>query len=150
MEPDLRAVLRSSYREVQVQIPVRCADGKIHVFSGYRVQHNGARGPYKGGVRYHEEVDLDEIRALAALMTWKTALVGIPFGGAKGGVNCPADELSSDERQAIEMAYFDGRTYREVARLLEQPEGTVKSRIRTGMRRMRAALADAGVQGADA
>src|SRR5437588_13046125 len=74
VEPDLRAVLRSAYREVQVQIPVRCLDGKIHVFSGYRVQHNGARGPYKGGVRYHEEVDLDEVRALAAPMTWKTAI----------------------------------------------------------------------------
>src|SRR5712691_4942592 len=90
MEQDLRAVLRSAYREVQVQIPVRCLDGRIHVYSGYRVQHNGARGPYKGGVRYHEEVDLDEVRALAALMTWKTAVVGVPFGGAKGGINCPA------------------------------------------------------------
>jgi glutamate dehydrogenase (NAD(P)+) len=107
IEPDLRAVLRSAYREVQVQIPIRCADGKIHVFSGYRVQHNGARGPYKGGVRYHEDVDLDEVRALAALMTWKTALVGIPFGGAKGGVNCPAGELSSDELQKITRSFID-------------------------------------------
>jgi glutamate dehydrogenase (NAD(P)+) len=107
MEPDLRAVLRSAYREVQVQIPVRCIDGKIHVYSGYRVQHNGARGPYKGGVRYHEEVDLDEIRALAALMTWKTAIVGIPFGGAKGGVNCPADQLTKDELQKITRSFID-------------------------------------------
>jgi glutamate dehydrogenase (NAD(P)+) len=107
MAPDLRAVLRSSYREVQVQIPVRRADGKIHVYSGYRVQHNGARGPYKGGVRYHEEVDLDEVRALAALMTWKTALVGVPFGGAKGGINCPADQLSSDELQKITRSFID-------------------------------------------
>ena len=88
LRDDIRAVMRSSYREVQVQIPVTLADGKIHVFSGYRVQHNGARGPYKGGIRYHPEVDLDEVRALATLMTWKTAIVGIPFGGAKGGVNC--------------------------------------------------------------
>ena len=73
---DVRAVLSSSYREVQVQIPVRLSDGKIHVFSGYRVQHNGARGPFKGGIRYHPEVDLDEVRALASLMTWKTAIVG--------------------------------------------------------------------------
>jgi glutamate dehydrogenase (NAD(P)+) len=107
MEPDLRAVLRSAYREVQVQIPVRCLDGKIHVFSGYRVQHNGARGPYKGGVRYHEEVDLDEVRALAALMTWKTAIAGIPFGGAKGGINCPADQLSKDELQRITRSFID-------------------------------------------
>ena len=68
MPDDLRAVLRTAYREVQVQIPVRRADGKIHVYHGYRVQHNGARGPYKGGIRYHEDVDLDEVRALAALM----------------------------------------------------------------------------------
>jgi len=107
MEPDLRAVLRSAYREVQVQIPVRCLDGKIHVYSGYRVQHNGARGPYKGGVRYHEEVDLDEVRALAALMTWKTAIAGIPFGGAKGGINCPAEQLSKEELQRITRSFID-------------------------------------------
>jgi hypothetical protein len=82
---DIAAVLRSSYREVQVQVPVRLGDGKVHVFSGYRVQHNGARGPYKGGIRFHPEVDLDEVRALAELMTWKTAIVNIPYGGAKGG-----------------------------------------------------------------
>jgi glutamate dehydrogenase (NAD(P)+) len=107
MADDLRAVLRSSYREVQVQVPIRCADGKIHVFSGYRVQHNGARGPYKGGVRYHEEVDLDEIRALASLMTWKTAITDIPFGGAKGGINCPADRLEPDELQRITRSFID-------------------------------------------
>jgi glutamate dehydrogenase (NAD(P)+) len=107
MEHDLRAVLRSAYREVQVQIPVRCLDGKIHVYSGYRVQHNGARGPYKGGVRYHEEVDLDEVRALAALMTWKTAIAGIPFGGAKGGINCPAERLSKEELQRITRSFID-------------------------------------------
>src|SRR3712207_1656658 len=97
---DVEAVLRSSYREVQVQVPVRRRDGKIHVYSGYRVQHNGARGPYKGGVRYHPEVELDEVRALAALMTWKTAIVGIPYGGAKGGINCPAQEMEPDEVEA--------------------------------------------------
>jgi glutamate dehydrogenase (NAD(P)+) len=107
MEEDLRAVLRSAYREVQVQIPIRLSDGKVHVFSGYRVQHNGARGPYKGGVRFHEEVDLDEVRALAALMTWKTAIAGIPFGGAKGGVNCPAGELSQAELQRITRSFID-------------------------------------------
>ena len=93
LREDIRAVMRSSYREVQVQIPVMLADGRIHVFSGFRVQHNGARGPYKGGIRYHPEVDLDEVRALATLMTWKTAVAGIPFGGAKGGVNCDASAL---------------------------------------------------------
>ena len=91
---DVQEVLRTSYRETSVQIPVKLADGRIHVFQGYRVQHNGARGPYKGGLRYHPDVDLDEVRALAMLMTWKTAIVGIPYGGAKGGVNCPGDKLS--------------------------------------------------------
>jgi glutamate dehydrogenase (NAD(P)+) len=104
---DVRAVLRSAYREMQVQIPVRRADGHIHVYSGYRVQHNGARGPYKGGIRYHQEVDLDEVRALASLMTWKTAIVNIPYGGAKGGVNCPANELGSDELQTITRSFID-------------------------------------------
>jgi glutamate dehydrogenase (NAD(P)+) len=107
VQDDLRAVLSSAYREVQVQIPVRLTDGQIHVFSGYRVQHNGARGPYKGGVRYHPEVDLDEVRALASLMTWKTAIAGIPFGGAKGGVNCPAGELERSEVEKITRSFMD-------------------------------------------
>src|SRR6478672_8516609 len=107
VEDDLRAVLASAYSEVQVQIPVRLTDGQSHVFSGYRVQHNGARGPYKGGVRYHPEVDLDEVRALASLMTWKTAIAGIPFGGAKGGVNCPANELERSEVEKITRSFMD-------------------------------------------
>src|SRR6059058_4834782 len=107
VQDDLRAVLSSAYREVQVQIPVRLSDGQIHVFSGYRVQHNGARGPYKGGVRYHPEVDLDEVRALASLMTWKTAIAGIPFGGAKGGVNCPTDDCSTDELERVARSFID-------------------------------------------
>src|SRR4051812_43149125 len=103
---DIRAVLMSAYREVQVQIPVRLTDGKIHVYSGYRVQHNGARGPYKGGVSFHPEVDLDEVRALASLMTWKTAIAGIPYGGAKGGVNCPAADLGEAELQKITRSFI--------------------------------------------
>ncbi len=98
----------TSYREVQVQIPIRLSDGRIHVFSGYRVQHNGARGPYKGGIRYHPEVDLDEVRALASLMTWKTAIVGIPFGGAKGGVNVPVSESPGGrEASSITRSFID-------------------------------------------
>jgi glutamate dehydrogenase (NAD(P)+) len=107
LRDDLRAVFWSPYREVSVQIPVKLADGKIHVYSGYRIQHNGARGPYKGGVRFHPEVDIDEVRALASLMSWKTAIVGVPFGGAKGGVNCPAQDLSSDELQRISRSFMD-------------------------------------------
>jgi glutamate dehydrogenase (NAD(P)+) len=106
LRDDVATVLKTSYREVQVQIPVLRDDGKIHVYSGFRVQHNGARGPYKGGVRFHPEVDLDEVRALASLMTWKTAIAGIPYGGAKGGVNCPAGEMTSSELQSIARSFM--------------------------------------------
>ena len=104
---DLRVVFWTPYREVTVQIPVKLSDGKVHVFSGYRIQHNGARGPYKGGIRFHPEVDVDEVRALASLMTWKTAVAGVPFGGAKGGVNCPADKLDPAENQKIARSFMD-------------------------------------------
>jgi glutamate dehydrogenase (NAD(P)+) len=107
LRKDIAAVLRSSYREVQVQIPVKLSDGYIHVFSGFRVQHNGARGPYKGGVRFHPEVDLDEVRALAELMTWKTAIVGVPFGGAKGGVNVDPRQLDLSEQQVVARSFMD-------------------------------------------
>jgi glutamate dehydrogenase (NAD(P)+) len=107
LRDDIAAVLRSSYREVQVQIPVKLRDGQIHVFSGYRVQHNGARGPYKGGIRFHPEVDLDEVRALAELMTWKTAIVGIPYGGAKGGINVDPHQLEADETQKVARSFMD-------------------------------------------
>ena len=107
LRDDLRTVFWTPYREVTVQIPVKLSDGKIHVYSGYRIQHNGARGPYKGGVRFHPEVDIDEVRALASLMTWKTAVAGVPFGGAKGGVNCPADELEHSELQKIARSFMD-------------------------------------------
>ncbi|MGZ5308038.1 MAG: Glu/Leu/Phe/Val family dehydrogenase, partial [Solirubrobacterales bacterium] len=107
LEEDLRTVFWSPYREVTVQIPVKLSDGRTHVFSGYRIQHNGARGPYKGGVRFHPEVDIDEVRALASLMTWKTAVAGVPYGGAKGGVNCPAADLEPAELQRITRSFMD-------------------------------------------
>jgi glutamate dehydrogenase (NAD(P)+) len=103
---DVRAVLRSSYREVQVQIPIRLGDDRIHVFSGFRVQHNGARGPYKGGIRYHHDVDLDEVRALAMLMSWKTAIVGVPFGGAKGGINIRRDKCTDAELEQVTRSFI--------------------------------------------
>jgi glutamate dehydrogenase (NAD(P)+) len=104
---DVRVVFWEPYREVTVQIPVKLSDDKLHVFSGYRIQHNGARGPYKGGIRYHPEVDIDEVRALASLMTWKTAVAGVPFGGAKGGINCPARDLERHELQQISRQFMD-------------------------------------------
>ena len=104
---DIRTVFWTPYREVTVQLPVKLSDGRVHTFSGYRIQHNGARGPYKGGIRYHPEVDIDEVRALASLMTWKTAVANIPFGGAKGGINCPADQLDRAEVQQITRSFMD-------------------------------------------
>ena len=106
LRDDIAAVLRCSYREVQVQVPVKLSDGRIHVFAGFRVQHNGARGPYKGGIRFHPEVDLDEVRALAELMTWKTAIVGIPFGGAKGGINVDPHQVDQAELQTISRSFL--------------------------------------------
>ena len=106
MADDLRTVLRTPYREVTVQVPVR-TDGGIRTYSGYRVQHNGARGPYKGGLRFHHEVDIDEVRALATLMSWKTAIAGIPFGGAKGGINCNPEELSQAELEQVTRSFTD-------------------------------------------
>jgi glutamate dehydrogenase (NAD(P)+) len=107
MPDDLREVFWQPYREVSVQIPIRRNGGETQLFHGYRIQHNGARGPYKGGIRFHPEVDIDEVRALASMMTWKTAIAGVPFGGAKGGVNAPAEGLDESERQAITRQFMD-------------------------------------------
>ncbi|MGH9113950.1 MAG: Glu/Leu/Phe/Val family dehydrogenase [Acidimicrobiales bacterium] len=101
LDDDMYGVLTTSYRELSVQVPVRLDDGELIVVRGYRVQHNGARGPYKGGVRFHPAADLDEVRALASLMTWKTALMDLPFGGAKGGIEVDPSSLSADELQRM-------------------------------------------------
>jgi glutamate dehydrogenase (NAD(P)+) len=101
LRDEMREVLASTYRELSVQVPLRMDDGRMVVFRGYRIQHNGARGPYKGGIRYHESADLDEVRALAALMTWKNALIDVPFGGAKGGVQCEPGLLSQSELERL-------------------------------------------------
>src|SRR5882724_3432838 len=98
-------VLKSAAREITVHIPVQLDDGRIEVFTGYRVQHSIARGPGKGGVRYAPDVSLDEVRALAAWMTWKCAVVNIPFGGAKGGVICDPKLLSDGELERITRRY---------------------------------------------
>jgi glutamate dehydrogenase (NAD(P)+) len=104
---DLRMVLARPYREISAQVPLRMDDGGLRLLTAYRVQHNGARGPYKGGLRYHPEVDLDGVRALAAGMTWKTALAGLPFGGAKGGLDVDPKGLSTGERQRATRAVMD-------------------------------------------
>ena len=97
----MRRILMRPFREVQVEVPVRMDDGRIEVFTGYRIQHNGARGPCKGGIRYHPEADHDEVLGLAAIMTWKTALMDIPFGGAKGGVTVDPKKLSKLELERL-------------------------------------------------
>jgi len=101
----MRDMLKRPWRELQVQLPVRMDSGEVKVFTGYRVQHNGARGPYKGGVRYHPDADLEEVRALSSLMTWKTALVNIPYGGAKGGVQVDPRQLSENELNRLTRRY---------------------------------------------
>lgn len=107
MSPAVRKMLMMPKREITVEVPVELDDGSIETFVGYRVQHNNARGPMKGGLRYHHEVDLDEVRALASLMTWKTAVVDIPYGGAKGGIAIAPREHSKKELQRITRKFVD-------------------------------------------
>src|SRR6185503_3399899 len=101
LEDYMRRILMTPFREIQVELPVRMDDGRIEVFTGYRIQHNGARGPCKGGIRYHPEADHDEVLGLATIMTWKTALMDIPFGGAKGGVTVDPRKLSKLELERL-------------------------------------------------
>jgi glutamate dehydrogenase (NAD(P)+) len=101
LDPSLNDILRSPQRETTVRFPVQMDDGSVRVFTGYRVWHNITRGPAKGGIRYHPNTDLDEVRALAMWMTWKNALVRVPFGGAKGGVACDPRTLSKREVERL-------------------------------------------------
>src|SRR5213079_2310488 len=101
LDQSLRNVLRNAKRQLIVSIPVRMDGGETKVFEGYRVQHNIARGPAKGGIRYHPDVTLDEVKALAMWMTWKCATVGIPYGGAKGGVIINPKEHSMAEIERL-------------------------------------------------
>ena len=107
LEPNIHAILREPMLELHVSIPVRMDDGKAKVFRGFRVQHNNARGPCKGGIRFHPDETIDTIRALSAWMTWKCAVVDIPFGGGKGGVICNPKEMSSGELERLSRGYID-------------------------------------------
>ena len=93
-------------RELSVEVPINKDDGSLAVFKGYRIQHNNARGPFKGGIRYHQEVDIDEVKSLAALMTFKTALVNIPYGGGKGGITVDPRKLSKRELEQLSRRFF--------------------------------------------
>ncbi len=105
---DVTMQLRTPHREVKVECTIRMDDGSVGTFVGYRVQHDNSRGPFKGGLRYHFDVDEDEVTALAQLMTWKTAVVGVPFGGAKGGIRCDTTKLSQAELQRLTRRFIDG------------------------------------------
>jgi glutamate dehydrogenase (NAD(P)+) len=106
LDDAMRRVLREPRRELTVHFPVKMDDGSVEVFTGYRVQHNLGRGPAKGGIRYHQDVTLDEIKALAMWMTWKCAVVGIPYGGGKGGVIVDPKKLSIKELEALTRRFF--------------------------------------------
>ena len=107
LSESMRRLLLTAKREVQVQIPIERDSGELATLIGYRVQHNDARGPMKGGLRYHPHVDLDEVRALASLMTWKTAVVDIPYGGAKGGVSIDPAQWSQRELERVTRRFVD-------------------------------------------
>ena len=110
LDPGLRLVLREPRRELTVHFPVHMDDGSVQVFTGYRVQHNLGRGPAKGGIRYHQDVTLDEVKALAMWMTWKCAVVGIPYGGGKGGVIVDPKKLSPKELERLTPPVLHARS----------------------------------------
>ncbi|MDP6370286.1 MAG: Glu/Leu/Phe/Val dehydrogenase dimerization domain-containing protein, partial [Planctomycetota bacterium] len=105
LDEGLREVLRSPDRELTVYLPVMMDDGGVRVFTGYRVQHNFSRGPCKGGIRFAPDVNIDEVRALSAWMTWKCSVVDVPFGGGKGGVICDPREMSAGELERLTRRY---------------------------------------------
>jgi glutamate dehydrogenase (NAD(P)+) len=107
LPPGIERLLVTPARQLKVQVPIEMDDGSVGVFEGFRIQHNEARGPFKGGLRYHPEVDEDEVNALASLMSWKTALVGVPFGGAKGGIQVDPRRLSENELQRLTRKFVD-------------------------------------------
>jgi len=105
LDPGMVEVMKSPKRELTVNFPVKMDNGSVKVFTGYRVQHNEARGPFKGGIRYHQQVDLDEVKALSSWMTWKTAVVDIPYGGAKGGIVANPKQMSVGEIERMTRRY---------------------------------------------
>lgn len=106
LDPSIHDLLRNPLREIKVSVPVRMDDGSIKVFTGFRVQYNDSRGPTKGGIRFHPEETVDTVRALAAWMTWKCALMDLPLGGAKGGIICDTKQLSDRELERLSRAYI--------------------------------------------
>src|SRR5689334_8854759 len=106
LTPYVRTILSQPKNEIIVNFPVRMDDGSVKLFKGYRIQHNNILGPYKGGIRYHESVTLDDLKALAAMMTWKCALMNLPLGGGKGGIKFNPSQVSRDELQRITRRFI--------------------------------------------
>ncbi|MCL5404993.1 MAG: Glu/Leu/Phe/Val dehydrogenase [Candidatus Marsarchaeota archaeon] len=106
LDEQAHQILREPMRTLVVNIPVRMSDGKVHVFQGFRVQYNDARGPTKGGIRFHPKESLDTVKALSAWMTWKVALANVPFGGAKGGIICDTKSMNEQELEALSRGYI--------------------------------------------
>ena len=107
VDPEYYEMLKNPIREITVSLPLKLSNGNVVTFTGYRVQHNNARGPYKGGIRYHPKVSLSEVKALSMWMTWKSALIDIPFGGAKGGITVDPKKLTNDELERLTRKYVD-------------------------------------------
>lgn len=128
---EMYLLLRTPYREVRLELPIRQDDGSLRVFEGYRVQHNNARGPFKGGLRFHPDVDIPHFRGLAALMSWKTALMDLPLGGAKGGINCDPRALSLRELETLVKRFTD-----RMASLLGPDDDIAAPDVGTGEREM--------------
>jgi glutamate dehydrogenase/glutamate dehydrogenase (NAD(P)+) len=105
LDKGLHQVLANPKRVLTVSLPVKMDTGEIHVFTGFRSQHNDARGPYKGGIRYHPQVTIDEVKALSMWMTWKCAVADIPYGGGKGGIICNPKEMSDGELERMTRRY---------------------------------------------
>ena len=119
LKAGIREMLRKPKRELTVNFPVKMDDGSVKVFTGYRVHHSTVLGPTKGGIRFHPDVALDEVRALAMWMTWKCSVVGLPYGGAKGGVICNPKEMSPTELENLT------RRYASEISVLMSPEGDI-------------------------
>ena len=130
IEPEYYETLKNPRREVTVSLPVKLRSGSSATFVGYRIQHNNARGPYKGGLRYHPEVHMSEVKALAMWMTWKTAVIDVPVGGAKGGITVDPAKLTKDDLEVLTRKYVDAM-YRNIAPDIDIPAPDVNTSAQT-------------------
>jgi glutamate dehydrogenase/leucine dehydrogenase len=130
LESEIIEILKKPQKIITVNIPVLMDDGSVKVFTGYRVQHNNFRGPYKGGIRYHPDVNLDEVTALAMWMTWKCAVLDVPFGGGKGGIACPIKYMSVREKERMTRRFID-MIYNEIGPEIDIPAPDVYTDAQT-------------------